>query len=194
MLIFYRKCFFTMKKILLLSCLFLLSCEKYNISVTRQTVDVNYLASSQVATPDPRKENPPIGQKLIVDWHIPWDMLHEGPKGRLHVICKDYSEDVVEFPIDALNGFIVYDLLNDRYEKTGGFLTYKAELIGRDGKVLKKWKHQLWVHIIHLDQEPKATSSLESDEWIKSTSSSVSDQSMQGSVIETPYSGEEENF
>lgn len=183
-----------MKKILLLSCLFLASCEKYNISVVRQTVDVNYLASSKVNTPDPRKENPPIGQQLIVDWHISWDLLDKSPKGRLHVICKDLSEDIYEFPIDALNGYVTYDLLNEKYEKTGGFLTYKAEILGADGKVIKKWKHQLWVHIIHLDQEPKATSSLESTEWMESNSSSVTDQSMQGSVIETPYSGEEENF
>ena len=55
-------------------------CEKYYLGVQQQWIDINYLASSQVNTPDPRKLNPPLGQMLIIDWHVPKDILKQQPK------------------------------------------------------------------------------------------------------------------
>ncbi len=195
--------FADMKKILLGSFLLLSACNKYHVAVIRQNVNVDYLASSRANTPDPRKANPPLGQILVVDWHIPTDILHSSPSGKLHVVYKDYSEEVIDFDVGATTGYITHRLLGEKFLEKGGFLTYKAEILTASGEVYREWKQQLWVRIIHLDQGANENSLegtspeeklLEKEEWIESSKSSVEDQSRQGSVTEMPYDTPEDGF
>lgn len=184
-----------MKKFVLLGILLFASgCGKYYVTIIRQTIDGKYLASSKTNTPDPRTDHPPTGQMLIVDWHIPVEIVQQSPKGVLHVICRDYSEDVYEFPIESTNGYVSYSLLDEKFDKTGGFLTYRAEIVTPDGQVYRKWKQQLWVNVIRLDQDATIESSEDRAEWNERSSSSEEDQSTQGSVRDNPYEGLEENF
>jgi hypothetical protein len=164
-------------------CLILLcGCEKYHVSVRQLHVDPTYLASMHVGTPDPRKAHPPIGQKLIIDWTVPPEMLAQDPKLVMYLIYKNHTEKEVSYPILYRNGTHVYSLLNEEFEQTKGLLTYRAEIVV-DGKVYKDWKHQLWVNLITLEEERTASAA--------STSDSVISQSMQGSVIDTAYLSED---
>ena len=123
-------------------------CKQYYLSLCQEWVDVRYLASSHVKTPDPRQDNPPIGQKLIVDWRVPNEIFKKKPEVVLHLILWDYTTRTVRIPIKRRMDYATYKLFNEDYEKTGGILTYKAEIVTADGQVFREWKHQLWVNLI----------------------------------------------
>jgi|HubBroStandDraft_4_1064222.scaffolds.fasta_scaffold231309_2 hypothetical protein len=148
---------------LFLSLLFLFStgCRQYYLSVCQQWVDVRYLASTHVATPDPRQEHPPIGQMLIFDWRIPKEIFNKNPKIVLDLILWDYTTRKVEIPIKRRMDFATYRLLNEEYEKSGGMLTYQAQIVTEDGQIFQQWKHQLWVNLITIDHETPAPQGIE---------------------------------
>jgi hypothetical protein len=211
--------------------IYLPSCGKSYITVRQEWVDRRYLASSHVNTPDPRQNNPPLGQKLIVSWLIPNSVMEEHPNLVLRVIFWNYTEKNIVFPIRHRAGYKVFSVLNEEYEKTGGLLTYSAQIVSQDNQVYKEWKHQLWVNLIdingehkvpeekNLNPEEKVNDELDqgtegddfdedeyeyppsyderehteedNSESAADINSSVIDQSMQGSVIETAYFSEE---
>lgn len=190
------------KKFLLLSLFLLAGCDKYYISMHQQSIDQRYLASSHASTPDYRQKNPPIGQMVVVEWHIPPEILKKSPTAEVYIVFWNYVEKKVTFPIDSKWGYKTFTLLNDEYLKTGGILTYRADIVTKDHVVYKEWKHQLWVNLIHVtDQAEDSISLLEDQRAVsidddkreseKRTSSSVEDQSRHGSVIETAYRKEE---
>ena len=138
---------------LLVSSLSLQSCKQYYLSICQEWVDVRYLASSHVGTPDPRQENPPLGQKLIIDWRIPKEVLKKKPEVVLDLILWDYSTRQIRIPIKRKMDFSVFKLFGEEYKDSGGILTYKAEIITEDSQVFCEWKHQLWVNLITINQE-----------------------------------------
>ena len=144
---------------LLLSLLF--GCKQYYLSICQEWVDSTYLASSHVSTPDPRQENPPLGQKLIVDWRVPKEIFDQKPVVVLDLILWDYTTRQVKIPIHHQMDFSTFNLLNEEYEKSGGILTYKAQIVTQDGEVFREWRHQLWVNLIRVtDQTEEAGSSV----------------------------------
>lgn len=171
---------YTMSLIFLLL-LIAAGCQRYGVIARRQTVDPTYLASTHIGSPDPRQEDPPHGQMVIVEWWVPQELFTKNPKICLHIIFWDYTERRIEFPINRRVGYETYFILGDDYCTTEGILTYKAEIITDDGCVFRDWKHQLWVNLIQMEEE-------QVPECIESNSSSVSDQSIQGSVMEIPSS------
>jgi hypothetical protein len=46
-------------------------------------------------------------------------------------------------------------LLNEEYEKSGGILTYKAQILTQEGEVFREWRHQLWVNLIQVSDNLK---------------------------------------
>ena len=98
-----------------------------------------------MGTPDPRQTHPPLGQKLILDWSLPQEVLDEQPKIVLHLLFWDHTQKQITYPVTYRTGYEVYSLLNEEYEKNHGLLTYRAEIIIQEGKVYRDWKHQLWV-------------------------------------------------
>jgi hypothetical protein len=127
---------------------FISGCRQYYLSVSQEWVDVRYLASSHVHTPDPRLQKPPVGQMLILDWRVPSDVLKKKPVVVLDLIFWDYTTKQIRYPVERRMDFATFRLLDEEYEKSGGILTYKAEMITEDGQVYRKWKHQLWVELI----------------------------------------------
>ncbi len=158
-------CMMNLTRILFLvltaTCFALSGCQKYYLSVCQQWVDARYLASTHVNTPDPRQENPPIGQMLSIDWRIPREILEKKPHIELDLILWDYTEEKKSYPIDKQMGWVTYKLLNEQYDKTGGILTYKAQIVTQDGTVYREWKHQLWVKLIHIQQDEEMDTSAE---------------------------------
>lgn len=148
-----RICRFLLLLFLPVSLIFFSSCRQYYLSICQEWVDVRYLASTHVGTPDPRQDHPPIGQKLILDWRIPKEIFAKNPEIVLDLILWDYTTRQIRFPVKRRMDFTTYRLFNEDYEKTGGILTYKAQIITQDGIVFREWKHQLWVNLITIDQE-----------------------------------------
>lgn len=133
---------------------FLTSCDKYYLSLRQVPVDASYLASTHVQTPDPRRDHPPHGQKVVLQWSVPPEILQQKPQILFHVIYKNHTEKEFVYPIENRLGYTVYSLLDKEYDETGGLLTYRADILTPDHQVFREWKHQLWVELIHLD-EPK---------------------------------------
>ncbi len=170
-----------MKSYKLISLLLLLlsSCQKYEVSVSQHLINRDYLASTHAATPDPRQACPPMGEMLSANWILPTCLLEEEPSLKLHVIYKNYTEEIFTYPIENKRGYVTYFLINDDFFEKKGILTYKAEIITEEGEIYREWKHQLWVNLITLEELEINSSAMDS-------SSSVVDHPIQGSVIETP--------
>ena len=137
-----------------LTCLFLLvlsSCSQYYLSLSQQWIDARYLASTHAHTPDPRQVHPPVGQMVVASWRIPKEVLDKEPEVVLELILWDYTKKTVRFPIDRRMNYATFKLLNEEYEKCGGILTYKGEIVTREGQVFREWKHQLWVDLITVE-------------------------------------------
>lgn len=137
-----------------LFCLLLLTgCSKYYLSLRQVPVDPNYLASSHVGSPDPRMT--PHGQKIVLQWAVPPDLLEQEPQIVFHVIYRNHTEKTFVYPIESRMGYEVYSLVNHEYDETGGILTYSAEIMTPDHHVYREWKHQLWANLITLDESKK---------------------------------------
>jgi hypothetical protein len=135
-----------------LFCLLLLTgCSKYFLSLRQVPVDASYLASSHVHTPEPR--TPPHGQKIVLQWAVPPELLKQKPEIIFHVIYRNHTEKTIVYPIESRLGYEVYSLLDCDYDESGGILTYAAEIVTPDHCVYREWKHQLWVNLITLDEE-----------------------------------------
>ncbi len=137
-----------MKRMILLSLLFLTACSRSYLSVQKQRVGRSSLASTFVQSPDPLQKDPPAGQRLLVKWRLPSSELAEGLRLQLKVIYKNYSEELYEDPVTSENGLLVYNVLGERYRETGGYLTYRAQIVDSEAQVIKNWQQQLWVEII----------------------------------------------
>jgi hypothetical protein len=134
--------------LLLLCC----GCQKYYLTLYQEKVDETSLASTYVGTPDPRQKDPPVGQKLIMEWQIPKELMTKHPSLLLQTIYRDYSEAQFVYPISYRSGYVVYSLEGQEYKKTGGLLAYKAQIRCADGTVFRSWQHQLWTQIIRLEE------------------------------------------
>lgn len=133
--------------------LILPGCRQYYLSVCQEWVDARYLASTHVGTPDPRQAHPPIGQMLILDWRVPKDLFEKKPEVVLDLIFWDYTTKQIRIPITRRMDFSTYRLFNEEYDKTGGILTYKAEIVTEGGTIYRTFKHQLWVNLITVTDE-----------------------------------------
>ena len=141
----------------LLFCLFTLTgCEKYYLTLRQVPVDAEYLASTRIGSPDPRQSNPPYGQKVVMQWAVPPELLGKKPSLVFHVIYKNHSQEEIIYPIEDRSGMEVFSLLNDDYRDKGGLLTYHAEIRTKNGDVYREWTHQLWVHLITFEEESKS--------------------------------------
>src|ERR1700733_9665141 len=121
------------------------------------TVHTDYLsreslASYYVNTPDPRLNNPPIGQRLIVNWSVPKQYLKTYAL-RLEMILRfrNREETRLSVPIDKSAGTYIYAVMNEEYLATKGILTYKIDLMA-DDTLLNGWKHQIWTDLILIEQ------------------------------------------
>ena len=111
------------------------------------------LASFHVGTPDPRLRNPPLGQRLIINWSLPkWDGLTPYELS-LKIRFKNGTFTNEQIPLDRASGTYVFSLLNQEYFNRGGFKTYIAT-ISSDGEVIEEWRHQLWANLIEIQEEP----------------------------------------
>lgn len=132
----------------------LTSCSCNVITVQSEYIDRESLASAHVGTPDPRLNDPPFGQRLIISWSLPREY---GRYRELHLDLtlrfRNSEEKSQRIAIHQRQGTTVYEVLDEFYCETKGIQTYKIDLIG-DGERLDEWRHQLWADMIHFKTEP----------------------------------------
>ncbi len=136
--------------ILCFLCQLLTGCDKYYLSLRQVPVNAGYLASTQVGTPDPRQAHPPHGQKIVLQWAVPPELLEKKPQIVFHVLYKNHTEKTFVYPIESRLGYEVYTLIDEEFDQTGGLLTYSADIMTADQKIYRQWQHQLWVKLIRL--------------------------------------------
>jgi len=131
----------------------LLGCQKYGLIVRQQKIDVGYLASTHIGSPDPSQATPPNGELVIVEWWVPRELLEKKPKVIVQFIYWNYTEETLEFPIDKRVGYDIYPMKQQILDETGGVLTYTARIVSEDGEVFQEVKHQLWVNLIQVKDD-----------------------------------------
>lgn len=133
-------------------CLFF-GCTRQVLTVQTEFLSHENLASYHVRTPDPRLWNPPIGQRLLINWRIP---VYFGKMTDLKLVLKlrfyDHTEKTELIEVAKPTGIYIYSLLNEEYCEKKGILTYKAQLWSGN-HILDEWRHQLWVELITLQQD-----------------------------------------
>ncbi|KIC71811.1 hypothetical protein DB44_CX00060 [Candidatus Protochlamydia amoebophila] len=127
------------------------SCSLQRLNVQTHYVNREQLASYHVYTPDPHKENPTIGQTILIQWH----MLKQDQNFRefyLHLAIRfrNRREENIYLQLTKSSGTYLYHLLNENFCFSGGIATYKIDLIG-DECLLESWTHPLWVDLISFD-------------------------------------------
>ncbi len=141
--------------VFLLSTLTLFGCQRERLTIYTDYLSHRNLASYRVGTPDPMKNNPPVGQRLIISWKLSKQVL---AKNNLHIEAKirfrNREETTESIEICKRSGTYYYYLVNEDYLEKQGILTYKVDLIG-EGEILEEWRHQLWTELIILDSEDK---------------------------------------
>lgn len=173
-------------KILAQACVCLLglsSCNKDILSVHTEYITIESLSSYYVNTPDPKLNNPPFGQKLVVEWRLPGDYPFTQVKetkacedGKadftgsardqefrglaLNIIIRfrDRTQENILVSLKRRSGRYVFSLNDNRFCEHGQIITYKVQLLDEESLV-EEWKHQLWTELI-LFEEPSQEGAL----------------------------------
>ncbi len=146
----------------ILFCLAGCSTTSSYLYVQQETVDICYLASYKVDTPDPQLENPPEGQNLLIAWSFPKSVFDQTLTIELNMRLWSNKEQIYQIAVDRKR-----DVTALFFPQSDPILTYQIHVLNGAGKVVETWDHQFWTPLIE-------------------TNSTVSSQPKHGSVIETP--------
>ncbi|MES2273026.1 MAG: hypothetical protein V4487_02405 [Chlamydiota bacterium] len=157
-------------------CIALLTgCYKNHLYVQQEWIDRKFLASSHVNTPDPRQEHPRLGQRLLVSWDFPRSLFQEQLSLQITVRLWDNTQELICHPIERKRDVAAFFFSNPGEEMDSRILTYRVQVVSKDGNVLETWNHHFWTEWIDIDRSAAIERRI-----------SVSDQPKQGSVMETP--------
>jgi hypothetical protein len=131
----------------------LVGCSHNHLNVSLENVAENYLASTQVKTPDYRQDNPPYGQKINISWAFPGRLHHQGLTLWITARLWDNTEDKRKYDLRRRIGMHSFFFSNPTRAPTKKILTYRLEVINREGKVIETWRHQFWTELIDVDEE-----------------------------------------
>lgn len=137
----------------LLMLLCLTGCQKYYVTIKKEPITKEYLASTFVGSPDPLQDHPPRGQILFVEWSIDSQDLLKKPFLVLEMVYGDWSEERLIFPIEKRRGLAEYTLEGKKYTKKEGFFSYRALIETKEGEVLAQWAEQMWTPVIKVDHD-----------------------------------------
>lgn len=138
----------------LLSLLFFLtSCQKHYVSVLQESVGKKNLASFFTKTPDFRLKEPPSGEKLLIEWNLKEEVMKKELVCRLSLFYKNYTVETLYYPVLKKRGVISYFLLGEKFLLTKGLLTYKAEIVTKEGDLVQKFEQQLFTKLITIKED-----------------------------------------
>jgi hypothetical protein len=124
-------------------------CIKQSLYVQQESLDVTFLASSRVGTPDPRQDDPPCGQRLLIAWNFARALFEENLTLQITVRFWDTSEEKLSLSIAKKRAQSA--LFFPMKEERGRILTYQVQVVTEDGQIIETWKHPLWTELIQID-------------------------------------------
>lgn len=124
-------------------------CSKEHLYVQQQLIDEDFLASVHVDTPDPRLENPPFGQRLLVSWDFPVSLYRKGLSIKGIVRFFDQSEEEIFYKITQKRGSTYFNFPMDQ-ENPNKILSYKMDVVTSQGEIIETWTHVLWAESIKI--------------------------------------------
>ncbi len=137
--------------LLFLSCLAFLGCSKYYVTAKRELIDKDTLASTFVQSPDPRQCAWPQGEEITFEWRLPREALNESLELVIALLYSSYKEETRRYPIRRRRGTVTVVHLGQEEKERGKIVTYRAQIVTNQGRVIKEWKQQLWTELITVD-------------------------------------------
>lgn len=129
--------------------IFMTSCCYRVLDVQTQYVSHENLASFYVNTPDPLRQKPLVGERLMIRWSVPCEWTRDYPLfAEIRVRFRDHTEDRKTVIISESDGTTFYCVTGDTFVQSGGIATYKIDIISEGGEVLATWRHPLWTEFI----------------------------------------------
>lgn len=116
----------------------------------QEWVDREWLASSHVPTPDPRQENPPHGQRLLIAWDFPKSLFQQGLTLHVTVRLWDNTQTIYTHPVERKRSFTSFFFPQNKPDTDRRILTYRVQVIDGEGKVMETWNHQFWTELIQV--------------------------------------------
>ena len=123
-------------------------CTTGYIQVEKIKTEKRTYASRFANTPDPRRLNPPKGEKLYVNWSIPLEFRDGQYRIKVDIVYRNLSRETFLFPVKRRAGARIIELVGDEFKEKKGYLVYKFEIIDLDGEVISDYTHRMWVDII----------------------------------------------
>lgn len=126
----------------------LFSCTREPLDVSTQYWGRKDLASVIIDTPDPAKNHPLFGQRILISWSISKKEFEEGALS-LHIKVNLKNNERIDqiVPLNERSGSYQFKIYGNDFVKKGGLLSYLIELQS-DGKVIATKQHKLWVEPI----------------------------------------------
>lgn len=143
----------------------LAGCYKNHLFIHQEKFDAYSLASARVESPDPRSDDPAIGQKLLIAWDFPKSLFDRGLTLNATIRLWDNQEQLIQIPIERKR-----DTTSYFFPSCNKILTYRVQIVAQDGQLVDTWAHHFWTPLIQIEE----------------TNASVSSHPKQSSVIETP--------
>ena len=122
------------------------SCANNHLWVHLENIDKNYLASSHVNTLDYRQDDFESGQRIIISWFFPSNLYDKDLYLYLTTRFWDETQELKICAINSRTGNCFFHFSNKK------ILTYKVDVVTKEGNVLETWQHQLWVDLIDVDK------------------------------------------
>ncbi len=110
----------------------------------QETVDVDFLASSHVKTPDPRQACPPEGQRLLIGWDFPRSLFKEELTLIVTVRFWEETQEVLYHPLERKRGYTAFFFPGEK------ILTYRVQVMNRENEIIETWEHHFWTELIDL--------------------------------------------
>ena len=114
----------------------------------QECLDASFLASSRIGTPDPRQENPPCGQRLLIAWCFPEDLFLQHLTLQVRVRLWDNSEVLEKLVVTTKQSHKALFFPSTGQDRR--ILTYRIDVTTEEGEVIETWKHPLWTDLIQI--------------------------------------------
>jgi hypothetical protein len=122
--------------------------------VQQEAVDSSFLASAHVSTPDPRAEDPPIGQRLLIRWDFPKSIFDQNLTLFATIRFWDSHEELLQLPLlrktDTTFFFFPKEATGSKSQ--GKILTYRITIQNGSGCEVACWEHPFWTPLITFDK------------------------------------------
>lgn len=125
-------------------------CTRVPLACRSEYLYPDYLASTQIDTPDPGRDCF-YGQQILVKWRIPCWSSKDSFSLLVQLRYGDREVESLQIPIYKAGGYWMYKLVNEHYWCRGGIVSFKVTLLC-NGCPLDIWKHSLWTDLIELDE------------------------------------------